>query len=353
MPHEPSPPRLLIVDDVDDNRTILCRRFTRLGFDCKEAENGERALEMVAVEGFDVVLLDIMMPGIDGLEVLRTLRESFTQDQLPVIMVSAKSTSEDVVDGLLLGANDYITKPVDLKVAQARVEAQLARKRADDASRSAQRDLQRSLETLRGALAAPESTADPAPQGLDAKLEMASAISALCERPGFEDMIGLVDNAIGLLRQMSNTLAPEAIASGSAATSAIRILSIDADAQDREVVRQMLFEASRAVEVVEITEIPADDAVLADRKFDLVIMSWPHADPRAEGFLQRLRAREGQSGQKRTPVVALSAEREAQSSAMAAGADLHLVKPLTAAGLLNAVVGSLSEAAPAQRTARA
>jgi DNA-binding response OmpR family regulator len=351
MPHEPSPPRLLIVDDVDDNRAILSRRFTRLGFECKEAENGERALEIIAVEPFDVVLLDIMMPGIDGLEVLRSLRETYSQDQLPVIMVSAKSTSEDVVDGLLLGANDYITKPVDLKVAQARVEAQLARKRADDASRAAQRELQRSLETLRGALAAPGEVADAGAQALDAKLEVASAISALCERPGFEDMIGLVDNAIGLLRRMSNTLAPEAIGPAGA-SAAIRILSIDADAQDREVVRQMLFEASRAVEVVEVTEVPTDDAGLADRRFDLVIMSWRPGDARDEGFLRALRGREAGSGQKRTVVVALSAEREAQSSAVAAGADLHLVKPLTAAGLLNAVVGSLSEAAPASRAAR-
>lgn len=349
--HEPSPPRLLIVDDVDDNRTILSRRFTRLGFDCIEAESGERALELIAVEPFDVVLLDIMMPGIDGLEVLRTLRETYTQDQLPVIMVSAKSTSEDVVDGLLLGANDYITKPVDLKVAQARVEAQLARKRADDASRSAQRELQRSLEALRGALAAPEAPAGEAPQALDAKLEMASAISRLCERPGFEDMIGLVDNAIGLLRQMSNTLVPEAIAAPK--SDAIRILSIDADAQDREVVRQMLFEAARAVEVVELTDVPTDDAILQDRRFDLVILSWRRGDALSETFVKALRGREASVGQKRTPVVALSSERETQSSAMAAGADLHLVKPLTAAGLLNAVVGSLSEAAPGARLARA
>ncbi|MDE2487303.1 MAG: response regulator [Alphaproteobacteria bacterium] len=349
--HEPSPPRLLVVDDVDDNRTILSRRFTRLGFDCIEAESGERALELIAVEPFDVVLLDIMMPGIDGLEVLRTLRETYTQDQLPVIMVSAKSTSEDVVDGLLLGANDYITKPVDLKVAQARVEAQLARKRADDASRSAQRELQRSLESLRGALAAPEAPAGEAPQALGAKLEMASAISRLCERPGFEDMIGLVDNAIGLLRQMSNTLEPEAIAAPK--SDAIRILSIDADAQDREVVRQMLFEAARAVEVVELTDVPTDDAILQDRRFDLVILSWRRGDALSETFVKALRGREASVGQKRTPVVALSSERETQPSAMAAGADLHLVKPLTAAGLLNAVVGSLSEAAPGARVSRA
>ena len=348
MPNEPTPPRLLVVDDVDDNRTILSRRFGRLGFEVIEAENGERALELVKVQSFDVVLLDIMMPGIDGLEVLRQLRETYSQDQLPIIMVSAKSSSEDVVDGLLLGANDYITKPVDLKVAQARVEAQLSRKRADDASRAAQRELQRSLETLRGALAAPDAALDAAPQALGAKLEMASAISRLCERPGFEDMIGLVDGAIGLLRQMSSTLEPEA-PGGKTGGDAIRILSIDADAQDREVVRQMLFEASRAVEVVELTDVPADEGVLQDRRFDLLILSWRADDPRNAAFIGALRAREAKAGEPRMPIVALSDDRESTAAAVAAGADLHLVKPLTAAGLLNAVVGSLSEAAPGAR----
>ncbi|HEX3699626.1 MAG TPA: response regulator [Phenylobacterium sp.] len=348
MPNDPSPPRLLVVDDVDDNRTILARRFGRLGFEVIEAENGERALERVKVESFDVVLLDIMMPGIDGLEVLRVLRETYSQDQLPIIMVSAKASSEDVVDGLLLGANDYITKPVDLKIAQARVEAQLARKRADDASRAAQRDLQRSLETLRGALASPEASGEAPPQALGAKLEIASAISRLCERPGFEDMIGLLDGAIDLLRQMSTTLEPEAPGQ-KGRTDAIRILSIDADAQDREVVRQMLFEAARAVEVIELTEVPADQAPLQDRRFDLLILSWRGADPRAAAFVQAIRAREAKAGEPRMPIVALSDAREDNASAMAAGADLHLVKPLTAAGLLNAVVGTLSETAAGAR----
>jgi signal transduction histidine kinase len=148
MPHEVSPPRLLVVDDVDDNRTILSRRFGRLGFETVEAENGERALELVKEQSFDVVLLDIMMPGIDGLEVLRILRETYSQDQLPVIMVSAKSTSEDVVDGLLLGANDYITKPVDFAVALVRVSAQAARRRAEEEARNARDALATANEDL-------------------------------------------------------------------------------------------------------------------------------------------------------------------------------------------------------------
>lgn len=123
-------PRLLIVDDIADNRMILTRRFHRAGFDTIEAESGEAALCALAGETFDVVLLDVMMPGIGGLDVLRAIRGSPATAGLPVIMVTAKSQSEDIVDALALGANDYVTKPVDFPVALARVRTQVERKTA-------------------------------------------------------------------------------------------------------------------------------------------------------------------------------------------------------------------------------
>ena len=123
--------RLLIVDDVSDNRTVLTRRFLRRGFEVVEADCGARALELVREQDFDVVLLDVMMPGIDGNEVLRRIREEFSASLLPVIMVTAKSQSEDVVGSLKLEANDYVTKPVDFAVALARVNNQIGRRRAE------------------------------------------------------------------------------------------------------------------------------------------------------------------------------------------------------------------------------
>jgi diguanylate cyclase (GGDEF)-like protein len=123
--------RLLIVDDVSDNRAVLTRRFLRRGFDVVEADCGARALELVRLQEFDVVLLDVMMPGMDGNEVLRQIREDFPASLLPVIMVTAKSQSEDVVGSLKLDANDYVTKPVDFAVALARVNNQIGRRRAE------------------------------------------------------------------------------------------------------------------------------------------------------------------------------------------------------------------------------
>ena len=124
-------PRLLIVDDVEDNREILMRRFKLRGFDVVEAECGLTAIELIEKEPFDLVLLDVMMPGINGIETLKRIRSQKSSSTLPVIMVTAKAGSRDIVEALELGANDYVTKPVDFPVALARVNTQISRRQAE------------------------------------------------------------------------------------------------------------------------------------------------------------------------------------------------------------------------------
>jgi DNA-binding response OmpR family regulator len=130
MPLSAANIRLLIVDDIEDSRSLLSRRFSQRGFETVEAENGPTALDLIAQHNFDLVLLDIMMPGINGLEVLRKIRARHSPENLPVIMVTAKVFNKDIVDAIELGANDYIIKPVDFSVAFLRVQTQLARKQA-------------------------------------------------------------------------------------------------------------------------------------------------------------------------------------------------------------------------------
>jgi diguanylate cyclase (GGDEF)-like protein len=124
-------PRILIVDDISDNRTVLQRRFQRQGFEVVEADSGLKALDLIDGQEFDLVLLDVMMPGIDGIETLRRIRNRKSASMLPVIMVTAKSESENIVESLGFGANDYVTKPVDFAVALARANTQIGRRRAE------------------------------------------------------------------------------------------------------------------------------------------------------------------------------------------------------------------------------
>ena len=126
--------RILVVDDVADNRDILTRRLSRRGFVVTEAVGGLDALAKIAESSFDIVLLDIMMPDLNGDEVLKRIREQYSNLELPVIMVTAKSQSENVVDSLENGADDYITKPVDFNIAMARITSLLKKKAVADAT---------------------------------------------------------------------------------------------------------------------------------------------------------------------------------------------------------------------------
>ena len=117
--------KLLVVDDNEMNRDMLSRRLSRRGHTVVMADNGQKALELIEQQSFDVVLLDIMMPGISGIEVLEIIRRSNSASDLPVIMATAKADSEDVVAALKLGANDYVIKPIDFPIVLARVQAQL------------------------------------------------------------------------------------------------------------------------------------------------------------------------------------------------------------------------------------
>ncbi|HEV7501713.1 MAG TPA: response regulator [Vicinamibacteria bacterium] len=125
---------ILVVDDHPDNRELLMRRLEREGFRVVGAESGRQALDHVKGAPVSLILLDVMMPGMSGIEVLQAVRETHTASALPVIMVTAKAQSEDVVEALGNGANDYVTKPIDFPVALARIQAQLRIRRppADD-----------------------------------------------------------------------------------------------------------------------------------------------------------------------------------------------------------------------------
>jgi diguanylate cyclase (GGDEF)-like protein/PAS domain S-box-containing protein len=130
--------RLLIVDDNELNRDMLARRLTRQGYEIVVADSARQLSQRVKEDAIDLVLLDIEMPEISGLEALKTLREIYSAIELPIIMVTAKNQSDDVVKALDLGANDYVTKPIDFAVALARIGTQLSHKRAQEGLRESE-----------------------------------------------------------------------------------------------------------------------------------------------------------------------------------------------------------------------
>jgi CheY-like chemotaxis protein len=126
----PQQSRLLVVDDNEMNRDMLARRLARSGYLVDVAESARHLAQRVKENALDLVLLDIEMPQITGFDALKALRNDYSPTQLPIIMVTARNQREDIIKALTLGANDYLTKPVDFSVALARIETLLSQKRA-------------------------------------------------------------------------------------------------------------------------------------------------------------------------------------------------------------------------------
>jgi adenylate cyclase len=124
--------RILIVDDNDVNRDMLSRRLVRQGFAVTAAEDGERALGLLREREFDLVLLDIMMPGLNGFQVLAHLKSDAALRHVPVIMISALDEMQSVVRCIEIGAEDYLAKPFDPVLLKARIGACLEKKRLRD-----------------------------------------------------------------------------------------------------------------------------------------------------------------------------------------------------------------------------
>jgi two-component system phosphate regulon response regulator PhoB len=120
--------RILLVEDEDDLREMLVYNLSKQGYTMRSAARGEDALAMVRKQPPDLILLDLMLPGIDGLELCRTLKGDSHYSHIPVVMLTAKGEETDVVVGLEMGADDYIPKPFSISVLAARVRAVIRRR---------------------------------------------------------------------------------------------------------------------------------------------------------------------------------------------------------------------------------
>jgi adenylate cyclase len=152
------PARVLVVDDVETGRDILATRLQQQGHVADVAKDGEEALAMLEAVDYDLVLLDIMMPKLDGYAVLAHVKADTRVRHIPIIMISALEEVESVVRCLQMGADDYVTKPFDAVLLRARIESCLAKKRLRDQEQTYTQQLQCFNETLAERVA--EATAE-------------------------------------------------------------------------------------------------------------------------------------------------------------------------------------------------
>lgn len=129
-PRDASHDRILVVDDDPATRALLRRHLEKVGYAVTEAQNGQTAAHLVGTEPFDLVLLDLVMPVMDGRQALQLIRQERSASDLPVIVATGLTDRQEVVNALTSGANDYVTKPFDFAIVLARVRLQLALRRA-------------------------------------------------------------------------------------------------------------------------------------------------------------------------------------------------------------------------------
>jgi two-component system phosphate regulon response regulator PhoB len=126
--------KILVVDDEEDILELVRYNLAREGYEVLCAESGEEALEAVSRRDPDLVVLDLMLPGIDGLEVTRRMKAGEDRRGIPIIMLSAKGEEADIVTGLELGADDYVTKPFSPRILLARIKAVIRRQSQKETS---------------------------------------------------------------------------------------------------------------------------------------------------------------------------------------------------------------------------
>ncbi len=179
--------RILIVDDVPENIKLIGSALREKDFDISFVTNGHEALQLAAEADFDVILLDVMMPDMDGFEVCRQLKAQQTRKDIPVIFLTAKTESEDIVRGFKLGAVDYVTKPFNLAELVARVGTHVELKRSREIIQKQNNEHKELIHVLCHDLANPLG----AIRGL---LEIQNGLN-----PIRDEMTSAVDNALSLI----------------------------------------------------------------------------------------------------------------------------------------------------------
>jgi PleD family two-component response regulator len=340
-----SPVRLLLVGGDDAARTELRRRFVRLGYESMDTADPAKALSLVGMIPFDVVLMDVEAPGLDGLDLLQRMRESRKPSELPIIMIAGEDAREDALEALRLGANDCIVRPIDIETAYARTEMQIRRRRAEDQERITTSELQVRLMKLKEAVVHAENTWALLPKlGLEVRAPLARLVRAsevltkICLTPELKPAVDTVETAAASIEEML-VRALEKERRKRNPLAKVRVLSADDDARSRYAMRNLLHAAETEVELVDVSTGLQAALAVETHFFDLILVNV--ATEEAVAGIRAIRRTERQNKTRRHPILAIGPEGQAASEALTAGADLHLAQPVTAERLLSALAGAI------------
>ncbi|MEZ0368927.1 MAG: response regulator [Candidatus Sericytochromatia bacterium] len=197
---------ILIVDDVPTNIQLVASILAPFDYELSFANSGADALAQISETGFDLILLDIMMPGMDGLEVARRLKDDETTGHIPIIFLTAKSDEDSIIEGFTVGAADYVTKPFNPAELVARVQTHLALKQTQDELRRRNLELAEAIQLKNRLLSiAAHDLKNPlsAVSGFAAMLERNAGVQADTDAP---EMVNFIARAAGRMTQLIGEL---------------------------------------------------------------------------------------------------------------------------------------------------
>ena len=252
-------PVVLLVDDQPRNLQLLGNALFKNGYDVALANSGAEALEIITESPPDLVLLDVMMPGMNGFEVCRKLKESEIAPDVEVIFVTAKTQKDDILEGFSAGGVDYITKPIQLPEVLARVKSQISLKVARDNLRSANRDLSHVIETQQRFLSILSHDVRAPLAGLNSLLSDCIENAADLEKEDVVDMVRTCgDSCERLVSFFEDALVWARTEAGGSEEDERPFSLSDA----LESVRSLLATLFETKEVALVVDLPAEAAVL-------------------------------------------------------------------------------------------
>ena len=273
------PGALLVVDDDAINRDVLTRRLTRQGHSVQTANNGHDALRLMREVSFDLVLLDVMMPGMDGYEVLQHIRSDDRLRKVPVIMISVVSEMQSVVRCLEAGAEDYLAKPFNPTLLKARIGASLEKKRGRDRENDLFEQLQENYARLQDLERLRDDMRNMIVHDLRTPLTAVIAGVDMLRRQGDlnESQRELMSIAAAggktLLAMVNDLLDVEKMESGSAQLQIVELSAAALVAGALEQISSLAQEANTALVVeiaAELPHFPGDESMLSRTLVNLI-----------------------------------------------------------------------------------